>query len=150
MDPCCSGQELKGKIKNPKEVEKRVGGNGMWFGRRLKWRFQRAVECMHPHINHNISIVRCGPQLPPVLCLHVTTARLLAGLPKLARGETNKFDITFFAILLLDDPGMKHIQPGTHMQTMRTFMLGTSCHVNYIVGLVRRPAGAKKRGGQGT
>jgi len=27
------------------------------------------------------------------------------GLPKLVAGETEKFDITFFAILLVDDPG---------------------------------------------
>ena len=72
--------------------------------------------CVHPHIHHSISLGRCGPELPPVPCSHVTTARLLAGLPKLARGETNKFDITFFAILLLDDPGMKYICSDTHMQ----------------------------------
>lgn len=31
---------------------------------------------------------------------------IAAGLPKLAKGEINKLDITFYAILLLDDPGM--------------------------------------------
>ena len=29
MDRSCSGQELKGKIKHPKDVEKRVGREGM-------------------------------------------------------------------------------------------------------------------------
>jgi hypothetical protein len=38
--------------------------------------------------------------------LYVTAARLPTGLPKLAKGEINKFEITFFAILLLDDPGI--------------------------------------------
>jgi hypothetical protein len=42
--------------------------------------------------------------------LYVTAARLPTGLPKLAKGEINKFDITFFAILLLDDPGIAHMK----------------------------------------
>jgi len=126
MDRCCSGQELKDKIKNPKEVEKRVGRNGMWWGRLFKWWLQHAVKCIHAHINQTLSFVRCEPEIPPVPCSHVTSARLLAGLLNLARGEINKCDITLFAILLLDDPGIKyrhpHIDPHVHLCWVRHVM----------------------------
>ena len=80
--------------------------------------------------------------------LYVTAARLPTGLPKLAKGEINKFDITFFAILLLDDPGIAHIQPHRHTHRINgNFMLISLCNVNriYISALLRRSAGAAER-----
>ena len=80
--------------------------------------------------------------------LYVTAARLPSGLPKLAKGEINKFDITFFAILLLDDPGIAHIQPHRHTHRINgNFMLISLCNVNriYISALLRRSAGAAER-----
>ena len=80
--------------------------------------------------------------------LYVTAARLPTGLPKLAKGEINKFDITFFAILLLDDPGIAHIQPHRHTHRINgNFMLISLCNVNriYISALLRRSAVAAER-----
>jgi hypothetical protein len=75
-------------------------------------------------------------------------ARLPSGLRKLAKGEISKFDITFFAILLLDDPGTAHIQPHRHTHRIDgNFMLISLCNVNhiYISALLRRSAGAEER-----
>ena len=80
--------------------------------------------------------------------LYVTAARLPTGLRKLAKGEISKFDITFFAILLLDDPGTAHIQPHRHTHRIDgNFMLISLCNVNhiYISALLRRSAGAEER-----
>ena len=80
--------------------------------------------------------------------LYVTAARLPTGLPNLAKGEISKFDITFFAILLLDDPGTAHIQPHRHTHRIDgNFMLISLCNVNhiYISALLRRSAGAEER-----
>ena len=80
--------------------------------------------------------------------LYVTAARLPTGLPNLAKGEINKFDIPFFAILLLDDPGTAHIQPHRHTHRIDgNFMLISLCNVNhiYISALLRRSAGAEER-----
>ena len=80
--------------------------------------------------------------------LYVTAAQLPAGLPKLAKGEINKLDITFYAILLLDDPGTAHIQPHRHTHRIDgNFMLISLCNVNhiYISALLRRSAGAEER-----